>query len=230
MAEKKHTPEENHRVARLLRGPEDEAFAGVKGRREGLTAAESAARLEEFGYNSVTARRPSPCLEFLRKFKEPLVIQLVTICILSYVFEENQAQAILEASVVGGMVFLSVFLSFFQENRSAQAIAKLQAMVKSTCDVLREGVEVTVPIDEIVPGDVVILAAGSIISGRLPHPAGQGLLPLSVGADRRVSSRRARGLAWRARGDLRPGMSQRLPHGRQCPERFRPSAGPRHRS
>jgi Mg2+-importing ATPase len=163
MAEKKHTPEENHRVARLLRGPEDEAFAGVNGRREGLTAAESAARLEEFGYNSVTARRPSPCLEFLRKFKEPLVIQLVTICILSYVFEENQAQAILEASVVGGMVFLSVFLSFFQENRSAQAIAKLQAMVKSTCDVLREGVEVTVPIDEIVPGDVVILAAGSII-------------------------------------------------------------------
>jgi Mg2+-importing ATPase len=164
MSDKKQaTPDDAHRTAQLLRGTEDEAFAAVRSRREGLTVEEAAARLEEFGPNSVMARRPNAFIELLKKFKEPLVVQLMIICILSYIFEDDQAQAIMEASLVGGMIIVSVFLSFFQESRSAQAIAKLQAMVKTTCDVIRGGVEVSVPIDEVVPGDVVVLAAGSII-------------------------------------------------------------------
>ena len=163
MSIQKPSAEAQVRTARLLRGPEQEAFEATHSQREGLTAAEAVERLERFGPNSVIARRASPYVELLRKFTEPLVIQLMVICVLSYVFEDDQSQAILEASVVGGMVFLAVFLSYFQESRSARAVARLQAMVKSTCDVLRDGVEVTVPIDKIVPGDVVVLAAGSII-------------------------------------------------------------------
>ena len=163
MAAQKQVIEENNRTVRLLRGTEEEAFVAVKARREGLTVAEASARLEEFGYNSVTAKRPSSIVELLRKFKEPLVVQLMVICVLSFIFEDDETKKILSTTLVGGMVFFSVFLSYFQESRSAATIAKLQAMVKSTCDVLRGGVEITVPIDEIVPGDVVILAAGSII-------------------------------------------------------------------
>ena len=163
MAAQKQVIEENNRTVRLLRGTEEEAFVAVKARREGLTVAEASARLEEFGHNSVTAKRPSSIVELLRKFKEPLVVQLMVICVLSFIFEDDETKKILSTTLVGGMVFFSVFLSYFQESRSAATIAKLQAMVKSTCDVLRGGVEITVPIDEIVPGDVVILAAGSII-------------------------------------------------------------------
>ncbi len=163
MAIQKQAPEENHRTTQLLHGPEEEAFTSVKSRREGLTADEAAARLAEFGPNSVTAPRPRPIIELLRKFKEPLVVQLIVICVLSFIFEDDETKRILSTSLVGGMVFFSVFLSYFQESRSAATIAKLQAMVKSTCDVIRGGVEITVPIDQIVPGDVVVLAAGSII-------------------------------------------------------------------
>ena len=163
MSAKKPVTEENADTGRWLRGPEEEAFAAVQGRKEGLTSAEAAERLEQFGLNSVSAPRPSAIIELLRKFKEPLVIQLMVICVLSFFFEDDETKKILSTSLVGGMVFLSVFLSYFQESRSAQTIAKLQAMVKTTCDVLRDGVEVTVPIDQIVPGDVVVLAAGSII-------------------------------------------------------------------
>ena len=163
MAVQKQAPEENHRTTQLLHGPEEEAFTSVKSRREGLTADEAAARLAEFGPNSVTAPRPRPIIELLRKFKEPLVVQLIVICVLSFIFEDDETKRILSTSLVGGMVFFSVFLSYFQESRSAATIAKLQAMVKSTCDVIRGGVEITVPIDQIVPGDVVVLAAGSII-------------------------------------------------------------------
>ena len=163
MAVQKQAPEENHRTTQLLHGPEEEAFTSVKSRREGLTADEAAARLAEFGPNSVTAPRPRPIIELLRKFKEPLVVQLIVICVLSFIFEDDETKRILSTSLVGGMVFFSVFLSYFQESRSAATIAKLQAMVKSTCDVIRGGVEITVPIDQIVPGDIVVLAAGSII-------------------------------------------------------------------
>ncbi|NBV52049.1 MAG: HAD family hydrolase [Verrucomicrobia bacterium] len=159
----KTTKETPDRVTSLLHGTEEAAFAAVEASREGLSAEEAARRLEKFGPNSVAARRANAFVELLRKFKEPLVIQLMVICVLSYFFEDNETKKILSTSLVGGMVFFSVFLSYFQESRSAQAIAKLQAMVKSSCLVLRDGVETSVPIDEIVPGDVVVLAAGSII-------------------------------------------------------------------
>jgi Mg2+-importing ATPase len=163
MAETKHSHPDASRVKRLLREREEQAFAALGSSREGLSSAEAARRLKEHGPNSVAARRASPIVELLRKFKEPLVIQLMVICVLSYWFETEETKRILSTLLVGGMIFLSVVLSYFQESRSAAAIAKLQAMVKSTCILLRDGVETEVPIDEVVPGDVAILAAGSII-------------------------------------------------------------------
>ena len=163
MPESKPSKEMPDKVTALLHGPEDAAFASVEASREGLSSAEAARRLEKFGPNSVSARRASAFVELMRKFKEPLVVQLMVICVLSYFFEDDQTKKILSTSLVGGMVFLSVFLSYFQESRSAKVIAKLQAMVKSSCLVIRDGVETSVPIDEIVPGDIVVLAAGSVI-------------------------------------------------------------------
>ena len=49
MSEKKPATEENAQTGQWLRGPEEAAFAAVQARKEGLTAAEAAARLEEFG-------------------------------------------------------------------------------------------------------------------------------------------------------------------------------------
>ncbi len=163
MSETKPSKETPDKVTALLHGTEEAAFVAVEASRDGLSSEEAARRLEQFGPNSVSARRASALVELLRKFKEPLVVQLMVICVLSYFFEDEPTKKILSTSLVGGMVFLSVFLSYFQESRSAKAIAKLQAMVKSSCLVIRDGVETSVPIDEIVPGDIVVLAAGSII-------------------------------------------------------------------
>ena len=58
MSEKKPATEENAQTGQWLRGPEEAAFAAVQARKEGLTSAEAAARLEEFGPNSVSAPRP----------------------------------------------------------------------------------------------------------------------------------------------------------------------------
>ena len=70
-------------------------------------------------------------------------------------------------SIVLGMLFISVFLSYFQERRSSDAAEKLKMMVQASSVVIREGKEAEIPISEVVPGDIVLLAAGSIIPADL---------------------------------------------------------------
>src|SRR5205814_7370322 len=71
------------------------------------------------------------------------------------------------AVVVSIMIFLSVFLAYIQETRSSKAVDKLRAMVQTTCTVVRGAKEVEIPMNELVPGDIVVLTAGSIIPADL---------------------------------------------------------------
>lgn len=131
--------------------------------RGGLPAEVAAAALERFGPNAVAAgTRYSLLKDLAQRCHNPLVIQLLIIAAVSYIMQDYRS-----ASVVGAMVFLSVFLSYFQEARSSKAVEKLQKMVKTTVTALRDGRETEVPLEEIVPGDIVILAAGSLIPADL---------------------------------------------------------------
>ena len=67
------------------------------------------------------------------------------------------------AAVMGFMIVLSVTLRFFQEARATDAAAKLRAMIRMTATVLRDGNAREVPLAELVPGDVVALAAGDLV-------------------------------------------------------------------
>ena len=125
---------------------------------------ESAARiLRETGSNTVNAGgRHSFVRDLLERCRNPLVVQLLVIAGVSYLMDDLRSTI-----VVGGMVFLSVVLSYVQETRSTRAVEKLQKLVKTTVTVLRDGKETEVPLEEIVPGDIVILAAGSLIPADL---------------------------------------------------------------
>lgn len=125
---------------------------------------ETAARaLREAGLNTIaTGGHRSVVRDLLDRCRNPLVIQLLIIATVSYLMADIRSTI-----VVGGMVFLSVFLSYFQEARSSRAVEKLQKLVKTTVTVLRDGKEAEVPLEEIAPGDIVILAAGSLIPADL---------------------------------------------------------------
>ena len=152
----------------------------------GLTAEQAAAKLEEFGPNSVASGgRQSFLADILHRCKNPLVIQLLIIAIVCYITGDPTS-----AGVVGGMVCLSVFLSYFQESRSSRAVEKLQKMVKTTVTVIRDGKEVGYPPRRTCPGDVVVLAAGSLIPADLRVLNDEGLLREPVGPDRRVHAGR----------------------------------------
>ena len=138
---------------------EADLFAELRSGRDGLTAEFAADRLREVGPNAVAAgRRHTFLTDIFERCRNPLAIQLLVIALVSYLMGDLRS-----AVVVGGMLVLSVSLSYFQETRSTRAVEQLQKLVKTATDVIREGKTVEVSLEEVVPGDVVVLAAGSLI-------------------------------------------------------------------
>ncbi|ALJ56990.1 Magnesium-transporting ATPase, P-type 1 [Candidatus Xiphinematobacter sp. Idaho Grape] len=130
--------------------------------KQGLTDKEVVARLKEWGPNQVTFTQKAGWLSVFQRFKDPLVIQLLVILTVAAAMGNFYS-----ASVVFLMILLSVGLSYVQERRSASAMSSLQKKVRITAVVVRNGQEKEVGIEGIVPGDTVVLAAGSIVPADL---------------------------------------------------------------
>jgi len=139
--------------------PLDEAYKELESRSSGLSREEAEDRLREHGPNILAGeKKPSVLGDLAARLVDPLVVVLLVICLASFATGDMTS-----GFVVLGMIALSVLLSFFQERRSSVAAEKLKMLVQASSLVLREGIEVEVPMSAVVPGDLVILAAGSII-------------------------------------------------------------------
>ena len=136
-------------------------FAKLATRAEGLTPAEAADRLAQYGRN-VLARDAGPSFARLlwRAVINPLVILLAVLSIISFATGDPRA-----GSMMVLMIFLSVGLKLFQEAKAGSNAAKLKAIIAVHASVLREGKPVETPVSQLVPGDVVALAAGDMIPG-----------------------------------------------------------------
>src|SRR5512138_1910259 len=134
-------------------------LTGLASTTEGLTQAEAAARLKEYGPNALQERRHATALTlFLGQFRSPLVLILVFAAIVSAALGEW-----VDASIVLAVVLGSTILGFTQEYMASNAVEKLRSQVTIKSAVVRDGVTLAVPSEEIVPGDVVNLSAGSLI-------------------------------------------------------------------
>ncbi|HJW17425.1 MAG TPA: magnesium-translocating P-type ATPase [Flavisolibacter sp.] len=95
---------------------------------------------------------------FLSQFKSPLILLLVFAVLLSiYLKEYSDSIIILAVLVTTGI------LGFVQERNAGRAVQKLVELVHSKASVFRDGKETEIPVDEVVPGDIVLLNAGDII-------------------------------------------------------------------
>ncbi len=138
----------------------------------GLTEREAAHRLLEEGFNDVTHEKTSPWyVLLLRNIGNPFVLVLLGLGIVSYLTGDQRS-----VIVVGTMVFASVLLRFVQEYRSSRAAESLQALVRTTATALRQHEERSddeiirlvsewreIPLQQLVRGDVIRLAAGDMI-------------------------------------------------------------------
>ena len=125
----------------------------------GLTAARAAERLAVVGPNSVEdAQRLGPLRLLWRQVESPLVLILIFAAAISLGLSQWVDAAIILAIVLG-----CTLLGFFQEYRASTAVEELKKRLALTCRVVRDGVERTVPVDALVPGDVILLSAGNLI-------------------------------------------------------------------
>jgi P-type Mg2+ transporter len=125
----------------------------------GLSTAEAEARLRRFGPNSLApARRLSSLALLTKQFTSPIILILIAAALLSAFLGDAT-----DAAIIIAIVLVSGLLTFFQERGSRDAVAKLLAVVEVRAQVLRDGAETAIPHDRVVPGDVVVLSAGSTI-------------------------------------------------------------------
>ena len=131
----------------------------------GLSEAEAAERLEVFGPNEVAQERRHEWLHRLWvAVRNPLVILLTILAVLTFATAESSSDYA-GGMVMLVMVLLGVSLRFVQETRADNAAAKLKAMIKVTATAVRDGQPKEVPLQQLVPGDVVKLSAGDMIPG-----------------------------------------------------------------
>ena len=154
----------------LSRASTEDVLVTLSSRLAGLTAEEAESRLSTHGPNLVAREHPQSIpMELFHRSVNPLNGLLLLLAGVSYLLSDSRA-----AMMIAVMVLLSISLGFIQEHRSNQAAAKLRAMVKTTVTILRQRPATTeapqgpnngteIAIEQLVPGDIVCLAAGDMI-------------------------------------------------------------------
>jgi len=131
----------------------------LESRLDGLSQAEADSWLKQYGLNEIAReKRQSALMRLLSNVKNPLVLLLTALGVLSFLTGDLRTTA-----VIFVMVVLGVVLRFFQEMRADNAAEKLKAMVSNTATLVRDGKEAEVPLKMLVPGDIIRLAAGDMV-------------------------------------------------------------------
>lgn len=154
---------------RYARASHEEMWRSFSSHPEGLNAREVTEAREQAGANVLPGEKPSPWWVHLwRCYRNPFNLLLTVLGVVSYATEDLFA-----AGIIGLMVVISTLLNFVQESRSIRAADALKAMVTNTATVLRVTNELgenewqEIPIDQLVPGDIVKLSAGDMIPADL---------------------------------------------------------------
>jgi len=128
---------------------------------QGLMSDEVQQRLLRYGSNLLKPKKKSDALTLLlAQFKSPIILILIFAAGLSF-FLHNP----IDATIILVIVLVSGFLGFWQERGAVNAVEKLYAIVQIKTTVVRNGDSKEVPIEEVVPGDIVFIKASDVIPG-----------------------------------------------------------------
>jgi len=139
--------------------PADQLLQEVESAAAGLSSAEAQRRLQQVGPNRLDVRqKATPLRLFASQFKSPIIMILLLATVVSAVVQDW-----LDAVIILLIVLGSAALSFAQEYSASNAAEKLRAQVQIKATALRDGQPSSIPAEEIVPGDVLLLSAGNLI-------------------------------------------------------------------
>ena len=140
----------------------DEVLEQLETSRSGIGEEEAERRLEVYGPNELTEEKKTTPLEiFLSQFKSVLVVILIISAIVSAYIAIHEGEALTDTYVILFIVVMNAVLGFVQEYRAEQAVEALKKMVSPHVLVLRDEREYSIDSKDLVPGDVILLEAGS---------------------------------------------------------------------
>ncbi|MER5887030.1 magnesium-translocating P-type ATPase [Streptomyces sp. NPDC001941] len=159
--------------------PSTEVLHDLSVTRQGLTVQEAAHRLEVHGRNVVAEERaPRWYAQLAKAFWNPFILVLAGLAAVMF-WQDPADPGVL---ILSAMVVISALLRFWQEYRSGRAADALKELVTTTTAVRRRAgrgartTTVEVPMDQVVPGDIVRLAAGDIVPADLRLLTGKDLM------------------------------------------------------
>lgn len=137
----------------------EDVFRNLKTSKAGLSMAEAAQRLKQYGPNEFAENKKiRPALIFFSKFKNPLLLLLLAAAVVSI-----GLGSVFEGCIIIVIVLGSAAIDFFNTYKSAKAAEALQEKVNITAAIMRNGEINERKIQDIVPGDIFALAAGDIV-------------------------------------------------------------------
>ncbi len=146
---------------RFWSAPEQAVLERLDATPAGLTSDEATRRLASIGPNRVGADRHAGDRALLaRQFSSPIVLLLIGATVLSVFLGDE-----IDAAIILAIVLASAGLGFVQERGAVHAVRTLLGAVQVHSEVMRDGRESEVALEQIVPGDIVVLRAGDVIPG-----------------------------------------------------------------
>jgi sodium/potassium-transporting ATPase subunit alpha len=153
-----------HSGMQIARQSPAEALAALDSASAGLSGKEATRRLEEFGPNRVEAVARTPWwLSLLGEFTHFFALILWFAAILAFTaayLQPGEGMFELGLAILGVIVVNGSF-SFWQTYRAEQALAALEKLLPQSVKVRRDGLESDIPVDQLVPGDILLLIEGA---------------------------------------------------------------------
>lgn len=149
----------SEQLLETARAGRETVLQALDSRIDGLSQREADSRLQQYGLNEIAREKhQSALMRLLSNIKNPLVLLLTALGVISFLTDDFRA-----AVIIFMMVVLGVVLHFYQEMRADNAAEKLKVMVSNTATRVRAGKEAEVPLKLLVPGDIIRLAAGDMV-------------------------------------------------------------------
>ncbi|MEW6288019.1 MAG: plasma-membrane proton-efflux P-type ATPase [Chloroflexota bacterium] len=141
----------------------------------GLTSAEAARLLAQYGPNALAEAKKHPVLDFLKRLWGPIPWMLEAVVILQIVLKKYD-----EALIIAALILFNAVFSAWQEKRSSDALAMLRQRLQLTARVRRDGEWQTLPAEQLVPGDVIHIRMGDLLPADVQLLDGRLLLDQSA--------------------------------------------------
>lgn len=127
---------------------------------DGLSSEQVVERQQKYGLNELTEQEGvGPLKRFLMQFHQPLVYILLAAVAVTMALEEW-----VDSVVIFAVVLLNAIIGFVQEAKALQAINALSSSLPTNATVIRDGQRCSIPAEQLVPGDLVVLQAGDKVS------------------------------------------------------------------